>query len=43
MLYKRILLKVSGEAMLAKDGKPIDPEFLSYLSNEIKPLIDAGI
>ena len=42
MLYKRILLKVSGEAMLAKDGKPIDQEFLSYLANEIKPAVEAG-
>ena len=43
MLYKRILLKVSGEAMLAKDGKPIDQDFLSYLAGEIKPVINAGV
>lgn len=42
MLYKRVLLKVSGEAMLAKDGKPIDQEFLSFLANEMKPAVEAG-
>ena len=30
MLYKRVLLKVSGEAMLAKDGKPILLRSLEY-------------
>ncbi|MBR4489750.1 UMP kinase, partial [bacterium] len=43
MSYRRILLKVSGEAMLAKDGRPIDQEFLSYLANEIKPVVEAGV
>lgn len=42
MLYKRVLLKVSGEALLAKDGKPIDQDFLSYLAGEIKSVHDAG-
>lgn len=43
MLYKRILLKVSGEALLAKNGKPIDQHFLSYLSSEIKEIHSKGV
>lgn len=43
MLYKRILLKLSGEALLATDGKPIDQKFLNYLSNEIKPVYENGV
>jgi len=43
MLYKRILLKLSGEALLAPDGKPIDQNFLTYLTSEIKPLYEKGV
>jgi uridylate kinase len=43
MLYKRILLKISGEALLASDGQPIDQNFLNYLSNEIRPVFDRGV
>lgn len=43
MLYKRILLKISGEALLASDGQPIDQNFLNYLSNEIRPVFDKGV
>jgi len=43
MVYKRVLLKISGEALLAHDGKPIDQGFLTYLSKEIKPVFDAGV
>lgn len=42
-MYKRVLLKMSGEAMLAKDGSPIDQNFLDYLSAEIKKVYDAGV
>jgi uridylate kinase len=33
--YKRILLKLSGEAMRGKREYGIDPEFISYLASEI--------
>ncbi len=41
-MYKRVLLKISGEALLSDDGKPIDQKFLSYLSDEIKTIHDQG-
>jgi len=42
-MYKRVLLKISGEALLASDGKPIDQNFLAFLSNEIRKVYDMGI
>ncbi|MGI6393775.1 MAG: UMP kinase [bacterium] len=43
MLYNKILLKLSGEALLAPDGKPIDQNFLTYLAGEIKPVFEKGV
>ena len=43
MKYKRILLKLSGEALAGKKGSGIDPETLETLSNEIKSLNDMGV
>lgn len=37
--YKRILLKISGEAMKGKREYGIDPNFLSYLADEIKEAV----
>ncbi len=34
--YKRILLKLSGEAMMGKEKFGIDPDFIFYLAEEIK-------
>ena len=42
-MNKRVLLKISGEALLCKDGKPIDQSFLAYLSKEIKSVYDIGV
>jgi len=42
-MYKRVLLKISGEALLGKDGSPIDNSFLTFLSSEIKMLVDEKI
>jgi uridylate kinase len=42
-MYRRVLLKISGEALLCSDGKPIDQSFLSYLSDEIKTIHDQGV
>lgn len=41
--YKRILLKLSGEALLGKQGHGIDAEMLEHYSNEIKDVKEAGI
>ena len=34
--YKRVLLKISGEALLGKKSYVIDPETVNFLANEIK-------
>ena len=38
--YKRILLKLSGEALAGTNGYGIDSDVLKYLSNEIKEIHD---
>ena len=40
--YKRILLKLSGEAMMGKKKFGIDPEFIFYLAEEIKGAQEIG-
>jgi uridylate kinase len=41
--FKRVLLKLSGEAFGGKKGSGIDPDFLRYISNEIKKVYDEGV
>ncbi len=41
--YKRILLKLSGEAFAGDQGYGIDPNFLEYITAEIKGLVDEGV
>jgi len=41
--YKRILLKLSGEAMRGKREYGIDPEFISYLASEIAEARKLGV
>lgn len=41
--YKRILLKLSGEAMRGKREFGIDPEFISYLASEIAEAHKLGV
>lgn len=41
--YKRILLKLSGEAMKGKREFGIDPEFISYLASEIASAHKLGV
>ncbi len=41
--YKRILLKLSGEAMAGSGQYGVDPEFARSLSREIKEIHDLGI
>lgn len=43
MMYKRILLKLSGEALMSKTGISIDPNTVRCLANEVKDLCDANI
>jgi uridylate kinase len=41
-VYKRVLLKLSGEAIQGKKEYGIDPDFLHYLALEIKGVKDSG-
>ena len=43
MKYKRILLKLSGEALVGDKAGGIDPEILIKYSNEIKKIYDIGV
>ncbi len=39
----RILLKLSGEALLGQKPFGVDPDVLVYLAEEIKSIVDAGV
>jgi uridylate kinase len=41
--YKRILLKLSGEALLGKKSTGVDPDVANYIADEIKSLSDIGV
>ncbi|MEW5734923.1 MAG: UMP kinase [Thermodesulfobacteriota bacterium] len=41
--YKRVLLKVTGEALMGEQGFGIGPECLGYLADEIRSVYDLGI
>ncbi|GAB6066487.1 UMP kinase [Aquifex pyrophilus] len=41
--YKRVLLKLSGEAFAGEQGYGIDPSFLEYISHEIKGVYELGV
>lgn len=41
--YRRILLKLSGEALAGEQGYGIDPDVISGIAAEIKEVIDLGI
>lgn len=41
--YKRVLLKLSGEALAGDRGYGIEPEVLQRLAREIKEVYDAGV
>ena len=43
MIYNRILLKLSGEALVGDQTGGIDPEILIKYSNEIKKIYDKGV
>jgi uridylate kinase len=41
--YRRILLKLSGEAMSGTGGFGIDPRSIEHITEEIKQIVDLGI
>lgn len=43
--YKRVLLKLSGEALLGaqRNGDPFDPKIIEQYANEIKQVTDLGV
>jgi uridylate kinase len=43
MTYKRILLKLSGEALLGEKEFGIDSSILAMYAREIKSVVDAGV
>lgn len=42
-VYKRVLLKLSGESLMGEQGFGIDPEMLRHYALQIKKLSDAGM
>jgi len=41
--YKRVLLKLSGEALMGKNDFGIDPEMLNFVAHEVNELQQAGV
>ena len=41
--YKRILLKLSGEALMGTSQFGISPDVMGFLANEIKGIVEAGV
>jgi uridylate kinase len=41
--YKRVLLKLSGEALMGNQGFGIDPEVLQEISQEVKEINELGV
>lgn len=41
--YKRVLLKLSGEALAGEDGYGINTEVLSNIANDVKEALDLGV
>ncbi len=42
-VYKRVLLKLSGEALMGDTGYGIDPKVAQSLANKIKGVVDMGV
>ena len=42
-MYKRVLLKLSGEALAGEHGKGFDPEVLKTLAQELKAVAESGV
>ena len=41
--YKRVLLKLSGEALMGDTGYGIDPKVVADLASQIKEVVDDGV
>ncbi len=41
--YKRILVKLSGEALVGSQGYGISPEMIKYLAGEVRSVYDLGV
>lgn len=41
--YKRILLKISGEALAGRQGYGIDPDIIMGIAKEIRDVVDLGV
>lgn len=41
--FRRILLKLSGEALMGDEGFGIDPKVLDRMAQEVKELVELGI
>ena len=41
--YKRIVLKLSGEALMGNQGYGISPEMLKYVAEEVRSIFDLGV
>lgn len=41
--YKRVLLKLSGEALSGKEGHGIDPDVVSEISEKVKEIVEKGV
>jgi uridylate kinase len=41
--YRRVLLKLSGEALMGSDAYGINPETLARLAAEVKSVVEAGV
>src|SRR3546814_20046386 len=41
--YQRILLKLSGEALMGEQDFGISPEITNFLAREIKAVVDIGV
>ena len=41
--YKRVLLKLSGEALMGEAGYGIDPKVVEELAVQIKEIVEDGI
>ena len=42
-IYKRVLFKVSGEALMAESGFGIDPNVTARIARDIKRAVDLGV
>ena len=41
--YKRILLKISGEALIGKSDYGIDPDIMNNIAEQVKEVVELGV